>query len=102
MTPPETRDSTEAMAFQLVLQKLEDIEQVLHQMAPLLGQIVAHLRTQAQTPDVPVARFAQLYADVREAEVSPAPAPPPPVLLTSQHPVAKWRWWKREVPHAEQ
>jgi hypothetical protein len=87
-------DGLEAMALQLVLSKLSDlehklsgVEQAVQQTVPLLGKIVAQLEALHKQPDVPVATYAQLYTELQEEEV---PAPPVPVIDTIAS-VPPWR-----------
>jgi hypothetical protein len=90
-------DGVEAMALQLVLSKLSDlehklsgVEQAVQQTVPLLGKIVAQLEALNKKPDVPVATYAQLYTELQEEEV---PEPPVPVAqVLSPVPSATLQW----------
>lgn len=84
------------MAFQMVLRKLEDVEQAMGQMLPLLTKIVTLLETKEKPAEVPVAAFTQIYPEMQaETEVA---APP---LMTGSVPPPKPRgflgWFTRET-----
>jgi hypothetical protein len=96
-------DGLEAMALQLVLSKLSDmehklsgVEQAVQQTVPLLGKIVAQLEALNKKPDVPVATYAQLYSELQED----APEPPVPVVEVrpAVPPTRLRRWFTREAP----
>lgn len=87
-SPTDPR-SVEALAFELLLQKVTGLERSMASIPPLLKKIIDHLEAQGKQPEVPVATYAQLYPglddtpeteDVQAADVLP-PLPPPR------------RWW---------
>lgn len=65
---PHHADRTEALAFQLILDKLRTLEEAIAGMVPLLEQIVRHLEAQKSSAEVPIATPEQLYADLRTPE----------------------------------
>ena len=102
--PVSKPESVEGMAFQLLLQKMTDMEATLHALPPLLQKIVDHLEAQHTQPDVPVASYADLYPgfqgaagpEVPEAsETSEFPGPPSPQAppVPGETPPQRRRWW---------
>jgi hypothetical protein len=66
------------MAFQLILaelrthqDELKALQQMVHQMLPLLAKIVRLLEAQGHQPDVPVATWDATYATEEETPVPP-------------------------------
>jgi hypothetical protein len=98
--PHEPPDRLEAMAFQLVLQKLTTLEQAVHALPPLLGKIIAHLETQSQRPEVEIATYGQLYPEVQEvpvvAPVAAAAEEHAPALPAPRPRARLWRWFLKE------
>jgi hypothetical protein len=104
MTEHPGPDGLEAMALQLVLSKLSDlehklsgVEQAVQQTVPLLGKIVAQLEALNKKPDVPVATYAQLYTELQDEEVPEEPVPVVEVR-PSVPPTRLRRWFTREEP----
>jgi len=101
MTEPQTgqtsaQEGIEAMAFQLLLQKVVGLERSLQSIPPLLAKIIAHLEAQTAQPEVPVATYAQLYPEL-EGEAIEEEATPEVVAPAPGRPRRGWRWFTREV-----
>jgi len=100
---PKGPDGLEAMAFQLLLQKVTSLEQAVHRLPPLLKKIIDQLEAQATQPDVPIATYVQLYPELHEGasetedliEVVAAPVPEAPPVRQARW--RFWRWFLREV-----
>jgi hypothetical protein len=98
--PHEPSESLEAMAFQLVLQKLTTLEHALQRIPPLLTKIIAHLEAQTPQAEVEIATYAQLYPEMQEAADS-APVPEAAAEQTPALPAPRprarlWRWFLKE------
>jgi len=103
---PGSPDGLEAMAFQLLLHKVTNLEHAVQSLPPLLKKIIDHLEAQAKQPEVPIATYEQLYAKYLEApeedadaEATAAPvievtAAPPP---KGQHRRRVWWWFVKET-----
>jgi len=103
--PHERPDGMEAMAFQLLLQKMTALEYAVQGLPPLLKKIIDHLEAQAKQPEVPIATYEQLYAKYLEApeEDADAEATAAPVIEVTAAPPPKshqrwrvWRWFVKE------
>jgi hypothetical protein len=84
-------ENLEAIAFQLLLHTMTGMERDLKSIASLLQQVITQLETQQKEPEMDVARYADLYPEMAEAEDVRAadalpPLPPPP----------RWRRWLRK------
>ena len=92
-------DSTEAMAFQLLLQKITGLERAMQGIPPLLAKIIAHLEAQQAKPEVPVASYAALYPEIAAPEPVAADeeAPPCHCPLPGRTHGRLWRWLHREA-----
>lgn len=100
--PHDVSSSAEALAFQVLLQKLIALEQAVSALPPLLKKIIDHLEAQSQQPEVPVATYAQLYPDLQDAayeeEGDDAPTTTEaPLLPAPIRPRRFWHWFMREV-----
>lgn len=93
--PPPQSDRTEALAFQLILDKLVTLEQAVTGLVPLLEKIVRHLEAQKPPADVPIATPAQLYAELRESEPVAVEGTPIPAEVV---PPRRLRWGMRTRP----
>jgi len=101
MAEPQTgqtsaHEGIEAMAFQLLLQKVVGLERSLQSIPPLLAKIIAHLEAQTAQPEVPVATYAQLYPEL-DAEDTEDEAPPETVVPMPGRSRRVWHWFTREV-----
>jgi hypothetical protein len=91
--------STEAMAFQLVLSKLDMLQQTVQQQVALLAKIVGLLEAQGRQPEVPVATWDETYDAPEDAPVEPinvTPASPRPRALLGSQRLAQW--FVKEAP----
>jgi hypothetical protein len=95
---PDAPDALETIAFQLILQKLQTLEQAMKAMPPLLKKIVDQLEAQTKHPEVEVASYAALYPEVAEDEEAPAlPDVRAADALPHRVPRRWWRWFVREA-----
>jgi hypothetical protein len=102
---PGSPEGLEAMAFQILLQKVTALEHAVQSLPPLLAKIIAHLEAQAKQPEVPIATYAQLYPELQEeapgeeaAEETGAVMDVPPVV--ADRPRRRWRIWRWFVKEA--
>jgi hypothetical protein len=101
MEEPQTgqtsaHEGIEAMAFQVLLQKVSGLERAMQSIPPLLTKIIAHLEAQTQHPEVPVATYAQLYPELGD-EAPEEAVTPERVPLAPVRPRRVWHWFTREV-----
>ena len=93
MADHESKPSTEAMAFQLILHKLGTLERQLQAIPPLLEQMVTCLEGQTKVAEVAVATYEHLYPALQD-KTAEAPdkttevAPTPPRRRV-------WQWFMR-------
>src|SRR5678816_4743840 len=90
-------EGVEAMAFQMILVRLQALERTIQAMPPLLKQIVELLEEQTTTPDVPVAAYEDVYKEDTEPdaeETALAGMEAPTVAVAPPH----WRvrWFVKE------
>src|SRR5262249_34213256 len=99
--PHEGPDSLEAMAFQLLLQKVTNLERAMASMPPLLKKIVEQLEAQAKPgEEVEVASYTQLYPELpqEEGELPILPDVGAADALPTQPPPRRWwRWFLKEA-----
>lgn len=100
---PDDLRSVEAMAFTVLLKRMDALEQsvkgleaAMKSMPLLLKKIIDHLEAQTHQPEVPIASYAQLYPEIQDAEepddvqaADPLPPLPPPRRW--------WVWFMREA-----
>lgn len=89
---PHHAERTEALAFQLILDKLLTLEQSIAGIVPLLEQIVRHLEAQKPSAEVPIATPEQLYAELGEPEPSALQGTPIPAEVL---PPRRLKWGTR-------
>jgi len=96
----EPTEPLDAMAFQLIVQKLATIEQTMQALPPLLKKIVDHLEAQTRQPEVKVATYAQLYPELEDNEAAVSPWPATDAAPVLQPPPRRrfWRWFVHESP----
>lgn len=93
---------TEAMAFQVVLHRLDTVQGEIHEMKDvvqqLLAKIVDLLEARGKQSEVPVATWEHLYAEVQQEAEADGVAP---VAMTGPVPPPKRRgflgWFTRET-----
>jgi hypothetical protein len=98
---PGSPDGLEAMAFQLLLHKVTNLEHAVQSLPPLLAKIIAHLEAQAKQPEVPIATYAQLYPELQEEaaeETGAVMEVTPMVADTTRRRRRFWHWFVKEAP----
>jgi hypothetical protein len=94
--PQDGPDSLEAMAFQLLLQKVTNLERAMASMPPLLKKIVDQLEAQGKQPEVEVASYSDLYPELPQA-AGEQPGAKQDAPTRGPAPRRWWRWFLREV-----
>jgi hypothetical protein len=103
--PDQHSASVELMAFQVVLQRLQTLEEAfaaqeraLRSMPPLLKKIIDHLEAQATPPALDVATYGQLYHELQDVhdEDDEDDAPPPSIPAVPARRRLWWRWFLKE------
>jgi hypothetical protein len=91
-------DSLEGMAFQLLLQKVTNLERAMQGIPPLLKKIVDQLEAQTKQPDVEVATYAQLYPELPQDAGDENETPQPGETERPHVPRRRgvWQWFVKE------
>jgi hypothetical protein len=95
---PNAPEHVEAIAFQLLLQKITGLERSLASLPPLLKKIIDHLEAQHAQPEVPVATYAQLYPELQETDADAMPLPSEPSAPHAPVRLRRvWHWFTKEA-----
>jgi hypothetical protein len=65
---PREPGGAEGIAFTLLLQKVNGLENAMQSLTLLLKKIIDQLEAQAKQPEIPIATYTQLYPELPQDE----------------------------------